>query len=111
MKKTQTKKYGLAYVTASSMKEAGVLARACLTQKVAACANIYPSVLSIYEWNKKHVEEKEVLVILKTREDLFSPLCTLIKKHHSYQKPCIVFVPVLKGEKGFLSWWKGQLKS
>ena len=100
--------YGFVYVTAPSLKEARHLAGLCLNQKLAACANIYPPVRSLYHWKNKLVEEKEVILILKTRSSLFSKLCVTVKKHHSYTCPCVVFIPVSKGEKGFLNWIKKQ---
>ena len=101
-------RYGFVYVTAPSLKEATRLADLCIRQNLAACANIYPSVLSVYKWKNKLLKEKEVVLILKTRAALFSKLHKALKKHHSYTCPCVVFVPFSKGDGGFLSWIKKQ---
>ena len=44
------KEYGFVYVTAPRKEEAKKIARLCLDQKLTACVNIFPSVLSCYEW-------------------------------------------------------------
>lgn len=105
------KQYGFAYVTTQSSQEAKKIARVCLDQKLAACVNIFPSILSCYEWKSEYVEERETVLILKTRQDLFPDLCQVVIKHHSYTCPCVVFIPFSHGHLPFLSWMDSQLKS
>ena len=102
--------YGFVYVTAPHTEEAKKIARICLDQKLAACVNIFPSVLSCYEWQGEHKEEEEVILILKTRQDLFESLCKTLKQNHSYTCPCVVFIPLSKGYLPFFSWMNSQLK-
>lgn len=104
------RQYGFVYVTTKNPQEAKKIARICLNQKLAACVNIFPSVLSCYEWENKYTEEEETVLILKTRQDLFKGLCEVVKSHHSYTCPCVVFIPVSKGHLPFLSWMDSQLK-
>ena len=100
--------YGLVYVTSSSREEAGKLAQLCLDKKLCACVNIFPSVVSCYTWKNEYKETEETVLIMKTRKDLFEALSVEIKKHHSYTCPCIVFIPILKGESSFLRWIQSQ---
>ncbi len=110
IKKLGKKPYGIVYVTVGTKKEALDLAQVCLSEKLAACVNIVPSVLSCYMWQGEYKTETEVVLWIKTRADLFKPLSVLIKKHHSYECPCIVFLPFLKEENDFLKWLQSQLK-
>jgi len=103
-------KYGFAYVTVQDSREAQKIARFCLSQKLAACVNIFHPIVSCYEWKGKYTEEKETALILKTRQDLFSELCIAVKSQHSYTCPCVVFIPFLDGDRPFLSWMDSQLK-
>ena len=102
------KKYGFLYVTTSSLKEAKKLAQIGLSKNLAACVNIIQS-SSMYNWKGSQAEEQEFILIIKTRQDLFSALSEEIKKHHSYECPCIVFVPFSKVESAFLKWMDSQL--
>ena len=104
------KQYGFVYVTTSHKEEAKKIAHICLSQKLAACVNIFPPILSCYEWQGEQKEEEETVLILKTRQDLFKTLCETIKNKHSYTCPCIVFIPILKGLPSFFSWMDSQLK-
>ena len=104
------KKYGFVYVTTKNKKEAQKLARICLDKKLAACANVFPSILSCYEWKEQYTEEEETILILKTRQDLFEELQNTVMSCHSYTCPCIVFIPILKAHLPFLSWMDSQLR-
>ena len=104
------KKYGFVYVTVPDEKTAKEIAHQCIDQKLSACANIFPPHLSCYKWKGEKREEKEVVLILKTREDLFENLCSTIKSLHTYECPCIVFIPLSKGYLPFFSWMDSQLK-
>ena len=102
------KVYGLTYITVSSLEEAKKLARICLSQKLGACVNILQSVCSMYNWKNSQTEEQEFILVIKTRQDLFKKLSEELKKHHSYECPCIVFIPFSKVEPAFLKWLESQ---
>jgi len=104
------KVYGLTYVTAPNLQTAKKLAQICLSKKLTACVNIFQSVCSMYNWQDSQVEEQEYILILKTSEDLFETLSEEIKKRHSYECPCIVFIPFSKVEQNFLKWMESQLE-
>ena len=104
------RQYGFVYVTVRNPQEAKKIARVCLNQKLAACGNIFPSILSCYEWKDEYTEKGETVLILKTRRDLFKDLCAVVTNHHSYTCPCVVFIPVAEGHLPFLSWMDSQLK-
>ena len=103
------KKYGFVYVTCSHKEEAKKIAHICLNQKLAACVNIFPPILSCYKWQGEQKEEEEIILILKTRQDLFEALCETIKNNHSYTCPCIVFISLKKGLPCFFSWIDSQV--
>ncbi len=105
------KQYGFVYVTTKDIQEARKIAQACLNKNLTACINIFPSISSGYEWNGKYKEETETVLILKTRQDLFDDLQKTVVSHHSYTCPCVVFIPILKGNTLFLSWMDSKLKT
>lgn len=91
-------------ITAGSREEADRIAAALVGEKLAACVNILPGVHSIYRWQGNVEESEEVILIAKTRAELFEPLSKRVKSLHSYECPCIVASPVTLGHPPFLEW-------
>ena len=58
-------------VTAPSTDVAEKISNALLENELAACMNIIPSIDSLYKWKGKINNDKEVLLIIKTRFELF----------------------------------------
>lgn len=92
------------FVTASSTDEARKIGQTLVEEDRVACCNIVQSVESIFKWEGKLQVEREVLIICKTREDLFDTVEKRIKQLHSYQVPEIIAVPITQGSKGYLDW-------
>ncbi|MEK6646219.1 MAG: divalent-cation tolerance protein CutA, partial [Candidatus Firestonebacteria bacterium] len=59
---------------------------------------------SIFKWQGKLNIEREVLMIMKTREDLFNAVEKRVKELHSYEVPEIIAVPITQGSKSYLDW-------
>ena len=95
-------------VTCKSASDARKIGGYLVEQKLVACANIIPKIESIFFWQGKLSQEKETLLILKTRKALFSRLTKAVRKLHSSQVPEIIALPVLAGEKSYLSWVKKE---
>lgn len=94
----------LIYTVCANNAEARKIASALLSQRLVACANIFPEHLSIYRWEDKEQTSAETAMILKTRAELFDTISERIKALHSYDCPCIVALPVEKGHQPFLDW-------
>ena len=92
------------YFTVSSMHEAKSFSTMLVSKKFAACANILGASTSIYEWKGKVIEEKEVIVLLKTRDNLVQPVIENIKEMHPYDCPAIAVLNVEDGNEDFLRW-------
>jgi len=91
-------------VTAASERQAGRIGRALVKSELAACVNILPGVRSIFRWEGKLSQEREVLLILKSRADLFGRLAAEVKRLHSYQVPEVVAFPISHGTADYLAW-------
>jgi periplasmic divalent cation tolerance protein len=61
-------------------------------------------VRSHYWWKGKIEKAKESLLICKTRSGLEEKIIKLVKENHSYEMPCINFLPIEKGNPDYLSW-------
>ena len=92
------------YITAGDMKEARAVGKAIVSEMLAACVNIIDSVQSIYWWQGEIQDDREVLLIAKTKESLVPQLVEKVKSVHSYECPCVVSLPIADGNKEFLKW-------
>jgi len=72
--------------------------------KFAACANILPSVESIYRWKEKIESGNETLVLFKLSEDRQSAFQEKLRSLHPYEIPEIIFVRVSSGLPEYLRW-------
>ncbi len=92
------------FVTCGSEEEALTIARALVEEKLAACANIVSPIRSIYRWEGKIWDEKEWLLVIKTRQARFEDVATRVKSLHSYSVPEIIALPIIKGSLPYLDW-------
>jgi len=75
-----------------------------VTERFAACANIFPSVESIYRWKEKIESGTETFVFFKVSEDRQSAFQDKLRSLHPYEVPEIIFVPVGEGLPEYLQW-------
>jgi periplasmic divalent cation tolerance protein len=95
-------------IIASSRPEAEKIADALVNEKLAACVNILPNVQSVYRWQGAIETTEEIILIAKTRAELFEKLCSAVKSLHSYSVPCIVATPVVDGYTPYVDWVVGE---
>lgn len=91
-------------ITAPGEEEAVRIGRELLELRLAACVNIIPSVRSLYWWEGSIQDDREVLMIAKTRKDLFGSLREKVKELHSYTVPEVLALPVVEGFDKYLFW-------
>lgn len=97
-------KYILIYWTAPNLEEAREIASSLVKKKLIACASLIPQVESIYEWKGKVEQEKEILVMMKTRASHFEKARDFIGTNASYEVPEILHVPIHGGNTSYLNW-------
>lgn len=98
-------------VTGPSVDEAERIGRALVEERLAACANLIPSISSAYWWKGKIEEATEALLILKTRQDLVERLVTRVRALHSYTVPEVIALPILGGNPDYLRWIDDSVES
>ena len=87
------------------------IARTVVEEKLAACANLLGSVVSIFRW-KSHVErEVEVMVIMKTTQQGLDNLRRRIVELHPYDVPELIALPVQGGYEPYLQWVRSEVSS
>lgn len=80
------------------------IAEKLLGAKLAACVNIMPAGMSIYRWKGNIETAEEVILLIKTHEDKYPQVETMIQKLHPYELPEIVAVPIVNGSSDYLGW-------
>jgi periplasmic divalent cation tolerance protein len=97
-------KFALILVTAPDLKTARALAKAALSARLIACANLIPKIESHYWWQGKIESGTEVLLILKTPKSRLVELEKLILAKHPYDTPEFLVLPLRAGGKKYLDW-------
>ena len=103
------KQHIIALNTCPDEDVASNIANKLVENGLAACVNISPAIKSVYRWQGKIEQDNEVLLIIKTRKDVFSRLENLIRENHPYELPEIVAVPIDMGFKQYLNWMDESL--
>jgi len=75
-----------------------------VTERFAACANMLPSVESIYRWKEQIESGSETFVLSKVSENRQSAFQDKLRSLHPYDVPEIIFVPVAGGLPEYLQW-------
>lgn len=92
------------YMTAASAAEAERIAHDLVESRLAAGVNIFSPIRSVYRWKGEIRREGEIALIAQTDEDRFEALAERVRRLHSYETPCIVALPVERGNADFLAW-------
>jgi periplasmic divalent cation tolerance protein len=91
-------------VTCGSEEEGLKIARTLVEERLAACVNLLSPIRSIYRWEGKTCDEKEWLLIIKTKKERFEDLEEKVKSLHSYSVPEIIGLPIVEGSLSYLQW-------
>ncbi len=90
--------------TLASEDEAVTLVRALLDRRLVACGTILPAARSLYRWEGKVSDEREVVVLLKTRASRVESLEVAFGELHPYKVPELLALPVAAGMERYLGW-------
>ena len=94
--------YKVVFVTTPE-KDSTKIAKILVEKKLAACINIVP-VQSIYRWKEKVEEEREYLLIIKTKLSRVEQLKKTIQEIHPYEVPECIILPIEDGLAPYLNW-------
>ena len=95
--------FGVITTTVSQREDAERLAEILLSEKLAACVQIF-SISSRYIWKGEKVMEPELMLLIKTRSSLFDSVMARIAAEHPYETPELVATPFSGGFAGYLDW-------
>ncbi len=94
----------LALSTFPDTETARRISNQLVSERFAACVNIFSSVESIYRWKEKIESGNEIFAFFKVSEDRQSAFQDKLRSLHPYNVPEIIFVPVASGLQEYLQW-------
>jgi len=92
------------YTTYPSIVEAEEAGRALVEQRLAACVNILPGMISHYRWQGALERGEEAVMLVKTRASLAESVRAQVKARHSYEAPAILVLPIESVDQTYLAW-------
>ena len=91
--------------TCASKEEAKYIANILIQDKLAACVQL-KDIESLYNWDGKLCCERETLLSIKTKKELFSKVKSKILELHSYDTPEIIELDISNISEDYLKFIK-----
>jgi periplasmic divalent cation tolerance protein len=82
------------------------IAQLLVKEKLAACVSVSAPVYSTYSWQGNIESEKEWLLLVKTQAGNWAEVEKTVRRHHPYQVPEIIALPIVQGHQPYLDWLK-----
>ena len=100
----------IVFSTFASEEEAARVTRTLVEERLIACANLLPGARSIYRWQGKVEDQREVVALMKTRKQDWPALMARLHELHSYDTPECVAVRIAAGAPRYMAWLEEQLE-
>lgn len=92
------------YCTVPEKKLAKDITKILMKHKLAACVSMVENVKSVFSWDGEICEEKEILLMIKTRRANYGKIKLVIEDMHSYTVPEIIALPIVDCSEDYLKW-------
>lgn len=99
------------YCTVPSKKLAKDITKVIMKHRLAACVSMVENVRSVFSWEGEICEEKEILMMIKTRRANYGKIKLVIEDMHSYSVPEIIALPVVDCSENYLKWLMRETES
>ncbi len=101
--------YRVVLMTAPRGRKAELLAKGLVTERLAACVNVVPGVVSHYRWKGRLCRDAECLLVAKTSAAKLPALERWVEANHPYAVPEVLALTVDRGAKAYLRWLAGEI--
>lgn len=98
------------YITCKNKEEAKKIGLDLVKKRMAACVNIIPLIESFFSWKGKIEKKSESVLIVKTIKKNFKKVEKEVKKLSGYTTPCILEIPIARGNKAYLNWIEKEIE-
>jgi periplasmic divalent cation tolerance protein len=92
------------YCTVPNKKLANNITKVIMKHKLAACVSMIENVKSVFSWESEVCEEKEIMLMIKTRRANYGKIKLVIEDMHSYSVPEIIALPIVDCSEDYLQW-------
>ncbi len=92
------------YCTVPNKKLAKEITAVLMKHRLAACVSMVENVKSIFSWEGEICEEKEILMMIKTRRSNYGKIKLVIEDMHTYSVPEIIALPIVDCSEDYLKW-------
>ena len=99
------------YCTVTNKKLAKDITKVLLKHKLAACVSMIDNVKSTFSWDGEVCEEREILLMIKTRRNLYGKVKLVIEDMHNYNVPEIIALPIVDCSEDYLKWLVKETES
>ena len=99
------------YCTVPSKKLAKDITKVLMKHKLVACVSMVENVKSVFSWDGEICEEKEILMMMKTRRANYGKVKLVIEDMHSYSVPEIIALPIVDCSEDYLRWLVKETES
>lgn len=96
-------KYAMVITTCENPEQAELIIHDLLKKKLAACIQTQ-NIKSFYSWKGKIEVGEEILLLIKSKYDLFDKIQDSIRSKHPYEIPEIIQLPISNGLKDYFDW-------
>jgi periplasmic divalent cation tolerance protein len=90
--------------TLAADADASALARTLVEERLAACVNVLPPMVSTYRWKGNVEQDREQQLIIKTAADRIDALEQRLRQLHPYELPEFLVLPASGGSEAYLRW-------
>ncbi len=103
----------LLYVTMPDRQTAETMARDLVENRLVACANLLPGMVSVYAWQGMVEQSEEIAVLLKTIAGKVAAIKDALARAHPYETPCLIALAVDEDRSSadFLAWIRASVRA
>ena len=96
--------------TLSAQTDAATFARMLVAERLAACVNVLPAMMSVYRWKGEIEEDSEQQLLIKTTSDCVAALEAKFRELHPYELPEFLVISATGGSPVYLEWMGESVK-
>ena len=90
--------------TFAAEEDAARVVRTLVEERLIACGNLLPGARSIYPWKGEIADQREVVVLMKSRKQDWAALMSRLHELHPYQTPECVALRIAAGAPAYMAW-------
>lgn len=92
------------WINCPSGEVAHEISETLVAERLVACTNSFTAIESAFHWKGRVEREKEVPLLVKTREELFDKVCRRVEALHPYETPGVMAVQIKHVNREYRDW-------